>query len=632
MKLRAPAYPLINVDPYFTVWSMADRLHDVPVKHWTGSDNTLIGVCSVDGEEKLFMGVCEGRSKMEQVSVDVTALSTTYVFTDGKIRLTVRFTTPLLPDDLTVLTRPVGYIALSYKSVDGEDHTVTASVLASEEFVMNKRGDDTTEREVLTVAGMPTVKMGKTNQTPLNRSGDDLRIEWGYLYLTAPRGEVREFVCDQDKMGYIMGTVPVSPVGDSLILLAYDDCRASIQYFGETLASVWNRNGETIETAIEAAYNEYPALITRCDAFSDKLYCDAVRAGGVQYAEMLSLAYRQAISAHKCVVDTEGQVLFISKECFSNGCAATVDVSYPSIPLFLLYNPELVKGMTRPIFKYAESEAWPFDFAPHDAGQYPLVNGQVYGNNAVHMQMPVEECGNMLVMVTTTAIAEGDISFAEAHWNTLADWVKYLLRYGEDPENQLCTDDFAGHLAHNCNLSIKAIMGVACFGLLHRMKGGEAEYEHYIAEARRMATSWTERASNGAGSYRLAFDRPGTYSMKYNAVWDKLFGTHIFPAEVLESEAQTNFTHFKPYGMPLDNRADYTKSDWLVWTATLLQSDADFERYVAPLWTSYHFTRHRVPMTDWYDTIGADHIHFQNRTVIGGLFIKLLEWSGKMKV
>jgi hypothetical protein len=147
-----------------------------------------------------------------------------------------------------------------------------------------------------------------------------------------------------------------------------------------------------------------------------------------------------------------------------------------------------------------------------------------------------------------------------------------------------------------------------------------------------MAKSWCDRASNGDGSYRLAFDRPGTYSMKYNAVWDKLFGTQIFPAEVLESEAQTNFTRFKPYGMPLDNRADYTKSDWLVWTATLLQSDADFERYVAPLWTSYHFTRHRVPMTDWYDTIGADHIHFQNRTVIGGLFIKLLEWSGKMKV
>jgi hypothetical protein len=300
--------------------------------------------------------------------------------------------------------------------------------------------------------------------------------------------------------------------------------------------------------------------------------------------------------------------------------------------MFLLYNPELVKGMMRPIFRYAESDAWPFDFAPHDVGQYPLVNGQVYGNNELHNQMPVEECGNMLVMVATTAIADGDISFAEAHWSTLENWVKYLLRYGNDPENQLCTDDFAGHLAHNCNLSIKAIMGVACFGILNRMKGCEDEYAHYMEEARRMAKSWAERAANGDGSYRLAFDRPGTYSMKYNAVWDKLFGTHIFPAELLESEVQTNFARFKPYGMPLDNRADYTKSDWLVWTATLLRSGTDFERYIAPLWTAFHFTKHRVPMSDWYDTITAEHHFFQNRTVQGGLFIKLLEWSGKMKL
>ena len=632
MKLRAPAYPLINVDPYFTVWSMANELHDVPVKHWTGAINTLIGLVSVDGEEKLFMGETKDRPKMKQLSVDVSALTTTYVFTDGKITLTARFTTPLLPDDLTLMTRPVGYIALSYVSADGDDHRVSATILASEEFVMNKRGDDTVECAELWVEGMPTVKMGKTNQLPLNRSGDDLRIEWGYLYLTAPEGKVSHFVCEEDHMAYVLGTVPMTSAATSLFLLGYDDARASMQYFGETLASVWNQNGESMESALAAAYAEYPALITRCDAFSDKLFTDAVKAGGVQYAELLSLAYRQVVSAHKCVVDTEGQVLFISKECFSNGCAATVDVSYPSIPMFLCYNPELVKGMMRPIFKYAESDAWPFDFAPHDCGQYPLVNGQVYGENALHMQMPVEECGNMLVMVATTAIAQGDISFANAHWDTLAAWVKYLLRYGEDPENQLCTDDFAGHLAHNCNLSIKAIMGVACFGLLNRMKGDEQACLHYLAEARRMAASWAERASNGDGSYRLAFDRPGTYSMKYNAVWDKLFGTRIFPAEVLESEAQTNFAHFKPYGMPLDNRADYTKSDWLVWTATLLQNNADFERYIAPLWTSYHYSKHRVPMTDWYDTITADHIHFQNRTVLGGLFIKLLEYTGKMKV
>ena len=118
------------------------------------------------------------------------------------------------------------------------------------------------------------------------------------------------------------------------------------------------------------------------------------------------MAYRQVVAAHKLAVDENGEILWVSKECFSNGCAATVDVSYPSIPLFLLYNPELVKGMMRPIFRYAASDAWPFDFAPHDAGQFPLLNGQVYANGTDPKdQMPVEECGNMLVMMAAVCLA-----------------------------------------------------------------------------------------------------------------------------------------------------------------------------------------------------------------------------------
>ena len=174
-----------------------------------------------------------------------------------------------------------------------------------------------------------------------------------------------------------------------------------------------------------------------------------------------------------------------------------MDVSYPSIPLFLLYNPELVRGMMRPIYKFARSDMWKFDFAPHDAGQYPLVNCQRYGIREGVLkkenQMPVEECGNMLVMAATVALADRETGFAEENMDLLEAWVKYLIANGYDPENQLCTDDFAGHLAHNCNLSLKAICGVAGYSEMARLRGDVEVADRYLAKAKEMAKKWEEQ-------------------------------------------------------------------------------------------------------------------------------------------
>lgn len=238
----------------------------------------------------------------------------------------------------------------------------------------------------------------------------------------------------------------------------------------------------------------------------------------------------------------------------------------------------------------------------------------------------------MLVMTACHALAEGDASFALRHWDTLAQWVRYLLRYGTDPENQLCTDDFAGHLAHNVNLSVKAIMGVEAFAILNRMAGREDEARQYTCEARRMARHWSKAAANGDGTFRLAFDQEGSTSMKYNMVWDRVWGSRIFPEGLMDRELKGYLARTNRYGLPLDSRASYTKSDWLLWCAAMMDSRDDFIKMVDALWLAYHESPSRVPLNDWFDTLTAKQEQFQNRTVQGGLFLPLLMAQGSLRL
>ncbi len=654
---RPPAVPLVAHDPYFSIWSMADHLNDENTKHWTGKPNTLTAAIRVDGKTWQVMGRDNGTAALPQTGVEVLPTRTIYKFAGAGIQLELTFLTPALPDDLDILSRPVTYIDWTVKSTDVTQHQVELYLDANADLTVNTADQQVSWGRFM-LDGQPVLRMGSREQSVLAKRGDDLRIDWGYLYLLAdkPDGVTAAAVSHQtaraafnsggklpdsdDLTEHIvlparklpatvlafsvdLGKIGANPVARSL-LLAYDD-QYSIEYFGRREQPWWRRNGAEVNDLLRSARKDHDSLVGRSQRFDGELMADMRAVGGEKYARLAVLAYRQTLAAHKLVADSDGTAMFFPKENFSNGCIATVDVIYPSSPFTMLFSPALLKAQLQPVMEYAAMSRWKWPFAPHDLGTYPQANGQVYGGGELTEtnQMPVEESGNMLIMVAALAKIEGNAAFAEKYWTQLTKWAEYLKDKGLDPENQLSTDDFAGHLAHNSNLSIKAILALGSYGILADMTGHKTEAALYRRTAQDFAQKWVGLAAEG-DHYRLAFDQQNTWSQKYNLVWDKLLGLNLFSPDIVKKEIAFYKTKENKYGLPLDNRKDYTKLDWLVWTATLADNNDDFEKLVAPAYQWANETPTRVPLTDWYDTVTGKQQGFQARSVVGGLFIKML--------
>ena len=228
----------------------------------------------------------------------------------------------------------------------------------------------------------------------------------------------------------------------------------------------------------------------------------------------------------------------------------------------------------------------------------------------------------MLITVYATCFADSDFSMAKDNLDLLEKWSKYLIEYGEDPGEQLCTDDFAGHLSRNINLSAKAVMGIAAFSEILKALGHGAEAAEYMEKAKAMGESWLKRADAGDHTY-LTFDGKG-WSQKYNLVWDKLFGWNILPDSFYEKELRSYLPRRNIFGLPLDSRANYSKSDWTMWVAAMAEDRELFDAFTGPLARFLRESQSRVPFTDFYDTVDGVCEKFIARSVQGGVFMPLL--------
>lgn len=629
--MKLPSYPLITVDPFFSIWSKSDLLYESNTVLWCGIEKRLKGTLSVDNNLYRFMGKGVEPHTIPQTSVDVTPYITAYTFKNDLLTFTVKFWTPLLLDDLYDLSLPCSFIEYELAFNDDEEHNVDISLYMNEDFCYNQKKKAIAKEIVSTSAGN-AAKMGCRKQKPLHKSGDVTSADWGCFYLFGGAVSTDSFGIHTAHKATVKGSAAFTDIA------AYDDIY-SIEYMGTKYRALWTERHKSIEEAIAYCSENRNILFNRL-LEQNKLILSGTEDFDESYRAILTTAARQVLAAHKLFRNCKGELLYFSKECNSNGCINTVDVTYPAIPMFLLYRPELVKAMLTGIFEFSRNAAWKHDFAPHDIGQYPIANGQVYGIYRLYnhkkksvykmkkdvinpnCHMPIEECGNMLITSYVYYLVTKDKSQLEENFDLLKKWANYLIRCSVVLENQLCTDDFAGHSEKNVNLAIKSIMGIACFSEIAKLTGNE---DNSLEIAKQYADELTRLSKTENGWLAFSIGNEESWSLKYNLVWDRLLGFNLFDKSIYKAETEKYHTVINKYGTPLDYRKDFTKTDWMLWASCLDETAATTNAFSECILNYLADTKDKNCFTDWYDTVKATECCFNHRSVQAGLWMPVLK-------
>ena len=620
-------------------------------------------------------------SPLRQISA--TAAPTRTVFElelPGVLSATLTFLQTMFTDeaDWLRLSRPVFYARVDVKALDVAPHDVKLYFDASAQHAVNEQsqqvewkawGDGGAQS-----AGFRGVQVGNAVQNVVGSKGDRVNIDWGYLHLAAPADDAAttlfagsaaaaraSFAAHHALPAAGSDTRMPRAVSDDLpalatvhdfgaavgaagashtVMLAYDDVE-SVFYFGTDFKALWTQTYPDIAHAIAAAHAEGDAMLAKSEAHDAALMGQLDAKAGDKYAALCALAYRQTLAATKLVWNHERNVTWnFLKEISTNGDMSTMDVIYPGSPMLLHANPALLKLLLLPVLSYAHNDTYiqfSDPYSPHQLGTYPIAND----TTARQEPMPLENSGNMIFMLLAIVQQDPahDASFIAPYFEMLASWADEIARTTEFPANQICTDDFTGKLANNTNLGAKGIVSLQAFSALCALPGvgndgGKVDCAKYAKTAADFAQTWMRyaRVEEPLPHYKLSYNTvagvPDSWSIKYNLLWQKLLKLDgPFPWDtVVGDEIKYYISKSNAFGIPMDPRHTYVKTDWLSWAAAMTSTDADFHTIMDPIFKFANETPSRNPFTDLYDTVTSVQSTggFIARPVIGGLFAKML--------
>ncbi|MGW4517439.1 glutaminase domain-containing protein [Streptomyces sp. NPDC004393] len=657
--IRPPAVPLAVRSPYLSTWMPADNLAGTWPSFWTGRTTAMTGIARIDGVPFLFLGapniagtVLRG---MAQRSLTVTATRSQYVFAGGGVELTLTFLSPVEPGDLRRQSMPLSYLTAEVRSTDGSTHEVGLYFDISGEWA---HGNSATRirwsQEQVSGSGAALTALSFTPDAPgvLAENGD--MASWGTVVWSATNRPgltwqigadtaVRPTLIAKGKLDNSADTNQPRAISDNWPVFAFHFDLGSVNkrtqsavlsvghvrepavsYLGTQLPPLWRSYWSTWQDMVSFFHSDADVAQTRTAALDRRIEQEARAVGGTKYAALCVLSLRQAFAGTE-LVSRNGKPWAFLKEISSDGNVSTVDVTYPAMPVFIYADPQYLGLLLAPLLDYAERGGWPKTFAEHDLGSsYPNASGHNDGNEE---DMPIEESANMLIM-SAAYLARTDAAtaktFATGHYAILKQWADYLTANTLDPGNQNQTDDFTGWIAHSANLALKGILAIGAMSQIATAAGHTTDATAYLATAKDYASKWVSKAQDTSGDHlKLAYDRPGTWSLKYNGYPDSLLGLGLVPGAVAQKEGDWYLTQVNQYGIPMDVRHSYTKGDWEMWTAAWLKDHPVSDYLVGALYDFANTSPSRAPFTDWYDTVTNRQNGFQARPVVGGIFALL---------
>ncbi|RYO85211.1 hypothetical protein DL766_009021 [Monosporascus sp. MC13-8B] len=663
---RPPSIPLAVKSPYLNSWlnvgsdgGNGGYLAGAWPRFWAQQITGWAGFIRVDGAAYAWLGAAPGAALVDQTDFSYTSTRSTFILNaGGKVEMNVTFLSPVTANDLRRQSLPFSYVDVRVYSLDGVNHDVQLYADVSAEWASGNLAS-IIQWDYGTADGVAYHQFARQEQLEIQEANQ--QASWGTWYWstkdvkgltwqsgidTVVRGNfVRDGVLANTMdtnfrpvnqnwpvFGFAkdLGSVNGNAISTVFSIGLTQD--AAIKLLGEgddytTYPSLWKSYFQTGVEAMTFFYNDYGEASRIADDLDNRVAADSLAAAGQDYLTITSLSVRQMFGALQFTGTPEDPVVFL-KEISSNSDIQTVDVIFPAMPLLLYLNPQLLRYLLKPLFLNQENGHYPKMSAIHDLGIFPFARGYPDGNDE---PMPVEECGNMIIMVLAYAQRTGDVDYLRAHYPILKQWAGYLVDESLIPANQLSTDDFAGMLANQTNLALKGIIGLRAMSEIADLTGNAEDAASFGNTARSYIGQWQDLGINRAADpphTTLSYGDGSSHGLLYNLYANSLLGFcyDFVPKSVYDGQSAFYPTVAIEYGVPLDTRHTWTKTDWMMWTAAIASADTRdlFIRLLAR-WISATTTN--MAFTDLYDAATGGYpnpgLRFTARPVVGGHFALL---------